>query len=290
MDVSLFMQFIWDGLLIGGIYTSFAVGFSLIFGVIRVINIVHGDFIMLGAFITYWLFNLFGIDPFVTLPISFCILFVLGYLIQKTVINRIVDVEIMTLLLTFGLSLIIANTALAVWKPDYRMVSPAYAASNFEFLGLTISFVRLVTFMIAIVTVFLLWLFLERTDLGRAIRATAQNRERAALLGINIDQVYALTYAIGAGLAGIAGSLLSMSFVIFPAMGGEYLLLSFSIVVLGGMGYIPGALFGGLFLGVLTSLFTRYFSAGLMYVLIFILIYLILVVRPVGLFGKGVKE
>ena len=110
---------------------------------------------------------------------------------------------------------------------------------------------------------------LGKKDLGRAIRATTQNRERAALLGININQIYATTYAIGAGLAGIAGSLLSMSFVIFPAMGGEYLLLSFSIVVLGGMGYIPGALFGGLLLGVLTSLFTRYFSAGLMYVLIF---------------------
>ena len=141
-----------------------------------------------------------------------------------------------------------------------------------------------------VISLCLLWLFLQKTDLGRAIRATAQNRDRAALLGVNIEHIYAITYGIGGGIAGVAGSLLSMSFVIFPAMGGEYLLLSFSIVVLGGMGYIPGALFGGLLLGVLTSLFTKYFSAGLMYVLMFALVYLILVVRPTGLFGKGVKE
>jgi branched-chain amino acid transport system permease protein len=290
MVTSTIFQFLLDGFLIGGIYAAFAVGFSLIFGVIRIVNIVHGEFIMLGAFITYWLFNIYGIDPFVTIPISFVILFGVGYMMQRYIINRVVDIEIMTLLLTFGLSLIIANTALMIWKPDYRMVSPAYAASNFEFMGLTVSVVRLITFVIAIITVTCLWLFLQRTDTGRAIRAASQNRDRAMSLGVNIEHIYAFTYGLGAAIAGIAGSILGMSFVIFPAMGGEYLLLSFSIVVLGGMGYIPGALFGGILLGVLTSAFTNYFSAGIMYVLIFGLIYLILVIRPTGLFGKGVKE
>jgi len=285
-----FLQVVLDGLLIGGIYVLYALGFSLVFGVVDITNLAHGDFIMLGAFITYWLFKLYSIDPFLTIPVSFIILFTLGYCIQKFLINPIVETELMPLLLTFGLSLLIANSALSIWKPDYRMVSPAYSASNFCFVGLTFSLVRLATFIIATVMFIGLAIFLQKTDVGRAIRATAQNRERAALLGVNVDRIYSLTFAIGAAFAGVAGSLLSLSFVIFPSMGGEYLMFCFCITVLGGMGYLPGSLVGGLLLGVLSSLITNYFSAGLMYVVIFALLFAVLVTRPAGLFGRGIRR
>ena len=283
-------QILLDGILIGGIYATFAVGFSLVFGVINVTNLAHGEFIMLGSFITYWLSKLYQIDPFLTIPVSFGILFVLGYYLQKYLINPVVDAELMTLLLTFGLMMVIGNTALAVWQPDYRSVEAAYVGVNFQFMGLTVSYVRLVTFVAAVVMMVGLTMFLRKTDIGRAIRATAQNRERATLLGINSGRIYSLTFGIGAGLAGVAGSLLSLSFVIFAAMGTGYLLFCFCITVFGGMGYIPGALLGGLLLGIINSVCTNYLSVGMMYVIIFIILFIILVVRPTGLFGKGRAE
>jgi branched-chain amino acid transport system permease protein len=281
------LQPLIDGLLIGGIYALYALGFSLVFGVQEIANLAHGEFMMLGAFITYWLFRLYSIEPFLTIPVSFLILFVLGYFLQKFLINPISKAELMPLLLTFGLSLLISNLALTIWNPDYRMVTPAYSALNFNFAGITFSFVRLVTFAIALAMYFGLSIFLQKTDVGRAIIATAQNRERAALLGVNCDRIYSLSFAVGAGFAGVAGSLISLSFVIFPSMGGEYLLLCFCITVLGGMGCLEGALAAGLLLGIVNSLVTHYLTSGLMYILTFVLLFLVLVVRPAGIFGKG---
>lgn len=275
----------------GGIYASFAVGFSLIFGVLRIVNIIHGEFIMLGAFTTYWLYNIFGIDPFLSIPASFTILFVLGFLLQRFVINRIIEeAEIMSLLLTFGLALIISNFALIAWSGDYRLVNPVYAGSNFSMAFITVPYVRLATFIFAIVAVTGLYLFLQHTDTGRAIRATSQNKDGARLQGVRPAIIYASTFGLGAAITGVAGSLLSMTFSVFPAMGGDYLLFSFFIVVVGGLGYIPGALAGGLLLGVLQSLVTNYLSAGLTYLLVFIVLYVMLIIRPSGIFGKGLVE
>jgi branched-chain amino acid transport system permease protein len=282
------IQVLLDGILMGGIYASCAVGFSLIFGVLRIINIVHGEFIMLGAFTTYWLHNLFGIDPFLSLPVSFGILFVLGYLLQKFVVNRVIEApEVMSLLLTFGLSLIISNLALIAWKGDYRLVNPSYAALNLRLSSLTIPYIRLATFVFALAAIGGLYWFLQKTDIGRAIRATAQNKDGARLQGVRPASIYAVTFGLGAGVTAIAGSLLSMSFSIFPSMGGDYLLFAFFIVVVGGLGYLPGSLAGGLLLGILQSLSTNLFGAGLTYILIFVILYIVLIVRPGGIFGKG---
>lgn len=289
--MELLAQAFANGLLIGGIYASFAIGFSLVFGVLRIVNIIHGEFIMLGAFGSYWLYKLWGIDPFQSIPIVFAALFVFGYLLQKTFINKIIDApEVMSLLLTFGLSLIIANMALMAWGGDYRMVNPPYAGANFELGQLIIPYIRLATFIFALLAVGGLYLFLQHTSIGQAIRATAQNKAGARLQGVNPTFIYAITFGIGAGVTGIAGCLLSMSFSIFPSMGADYLLFSFFIVVLGGMGYIPGALVGGLILGVLQSLITTYLNAGLTYIIMFVILYIVLVMRPSGLFGKGVVE
>jgi len=285
------LQVLLNGILIGGIYASFAVGFSLIFGVLRIVNIVHGEFIMLGAFITYWLYSIFGIDPFLSLPVSFALLFVGGYLLQRFVINRIIEApEIMSLLLTFGLSLIIVNIALIVWKGDYRLVNPEYAGANLELGTLIIPYIRLATCVFALLAVGGLQFFLQHTNTGRAIKATSQNKEGARLQGVNPARIYAITFALGAGITAIAGSLLSMSFSVFPAMGGDYLLFSFFIVVVGGMGDLPGALVGGFILGILQSLVTNFIGAGLNYIVIFLVLYVMLITRPTGIFGRGLIE
>lgn len=287
----MFAQVLLNGVLIGGIYASFAVGFSLIFGVLRIVNIVHGEFIMIGAFVTYWLYKIYGIDPFLTIPAAFVLLFIFGFLLQRYVINRIIEApEIMSLLLTFGLSLIIVNIALLAWKGDYRLVNPEYAGANFNFANFTISYVRLATFIFSLAAVAGLQLFLQRTDTGRAIRATSQSKEGARLQGVNPALIYAITFGLGAAVTGVAGSLLSMSFSVFPAMGGDYLLFSFFIVVVGGMGHIPGALAGGFILGILQSLVTNYVGAELTYIVMFCVLYMMLIVRPAGIFGKGIVE
>jgi len=282
-------QVLLNGILIGGIYASFAVGFSLVFGVLRIINIVHGEFIMLGAFITYWLYKIYGIDPFFSIPIAFFLLFIFGFLLQRYVINRIIEApEIMSLLLTFGLSLIISNLALLAWKGDYRLINPEYAGAHFNVATLTIPYIRLATFIFALVAVAGLYIFLQHTDLGRAIRSTSQDKNGARLLGVRPAIIYSITFGLGAAVTGVAGSLIGMCFSVFPAMGGDYLLFSFFVVVVGGMGHIPGALAGGLILGILQSLVTQFVGAGMTYILMFCVLYIMLIVRPAGIFGKGI--
>lgn len=284
-------QVLFNGILIGGIYASFAVGFSLIFGVLRIVNVVHGEFIMLGAFISYWLFKLWGLDPFLSVPVSFIVIFAFGFLLQRYVINRIIEApEIMSLLLTFGLSLIIANSALLAWKGDYRLVNPDYAGANFDVAFLTVSYVRLATFIFALITVTGLHLFLQHTDLGRAIRATSQNKDGARSLGVRPATIYSITFGLGAGITAASGSLISMNFSVFPAMGMDYLLFCFFIVVVGGMGHIPGALVGSFILGILQSLLTNLVSPGVTYIGMFCVLFFMLIVRPGGIFGKGVME
>jgi branched-chain amino acid transport system permease protein len=287
----MFLQVLLNGILMGGIYASFAVGFSLIFGVLRIVNIVHGEFIMLGAFVTYWLFSLYRIDPFITIPVSFGILFFFGFFLQKFIVNRIIKApEISSLLLTFGLSLIISNLALIAWKGDYRMVNPEYAGNSLQIATLTIPYVRLATFIFATVAVSFFYLFLHKTDMGRAIRATAQNKDGARLQGVHPERIYAITFGLGAAITGVSGSFISLSFSVFPAMGGDYLLFSFFIVVIGGLGHIPGALAGGLILGILQSFTTNFIGAGMTYIVMFGILYLMLILRPAGIFGKGIVE
>lgn len=275
--------------MIGGIYAAFAIGFSLIFGVLRIINIAHGEFIMLGAFTTYWFYKLYGIDPFISLPISFVLLFIFGYFLERFIIHRVTKAqELMSLLLTFGLSLIISNIALLIWKGDYRSVTTSYAGANIKLDGFIIPYMRFFTFLFAIATVIGLFIFLQKTDTGRAIRATAQNREGAQLLGVSPLRIYAIAFGLGAAVTGVTGSLLSTMFSIFPTMGVEYLLFSFCIVVVGGLGYIPGALAGGLLLGIIQSFSTNFLGAGVTYVILFLILYAMLVIRPTGIFGKGI--
>jgi len=287
----LFLQSLINGILLGGIYASYSAGFSLIFGVMGVINIFHGEMVMLGAFLTYWLFVLFHVDPFLTIPFSFFSLFVFGCLVQRFVIQRVVEAPPMiSYILTFGIHLIIAYSALWVWTADFRTVTTTYSGLNANVGGVIIPYARVATFGLALIVVAGLYFLLNKTEAGRAIRATAQDKEMARLMGVNITRTYALTFGIGAAVTGVAGSLISTYFIIFPQMGLSYTIIAFCVVVLGGMGYIPGALWGGLILGVVQSMTATYLNAGLSGALTFILLFVMLIIRPAGIAGRGIVE
>ncbi len=287
----LFLQSLINGLLLGGIYASYSAGFSLIFGVMGVINIFHGEMVMLGAFLTYWIFTFFHIDPFLTIPLSFFSLFLFGYLIQRFVINRVVEAPPMiSYILTFGIHLIIAYTALWIWTADFRTVTTRYSGFNINMGGIIIPYARLATFIIALMVMAGLYLLLYQSEMGRAIQAAAQDKEIARLMGVNIRKIYAITFGVGAAITGMAGSLISTYFIIFPQMGLPYTIIAFCVVVLGGMGYVPGALWGGLILGVVQSLTATYLNAGLSGAFTFILLFIMLIVRPAGIVGRGMVE
>jgi branched-chain amino acid transport system permease protein len=289
--MALLLQSLLNGILLGGIYAAYSAGFSLIFGVMGVVNLFHGEMVMLGAFITFWSFTLFRIDPFLTIPFSIVLLFAFGYLIQRILINRVVESPPMiSYLLTFGIHLIVAYGALWVWTADYRSVTTSYSGFSLDVLGIIVPYARLATFFIAVAVVAGLYVFLHKTETGRAIRATAQDKEIARLAGVKTSRMYAITFGIGAAITGMAGSLISTYFIIFPQMGLPYTILAFCVVVLGGMGYIPGALWGGLILGVVQSLTATYLTAGLSGALSFILLFVILIVRPAGIAGKGIVQ
>ena len=287
----LFLQSLINGILLGGIYAAYSAGFSLIFGVMGVVNIFHGEMVMLGAFLTYWIFTLLHVDPFLTLPLSVVSLFAFGYLIQRVLINRVVDARPMiSYILTFGVHLIIAYTALWVFTADFRTVTTSYSGLNADLGGIIIPYARLATFCLALAVVTGLYILLYRSEVGRAIQATAQDKEVARLMGVKVHRIYALTFGIGAAITGVAGSLIATYFIIFPQMGLPYTIVAFCVVVLGGMGYIPGALWGGLILGTVQSLTATYLNAGLSGAFTVILLFIMLIVRPAGIAGKGIIE
>ena len=287
----LFLQSLLNGILLGGIYAACAAGFSLAFGVMGIVNLSHGDFVMLGAFVTYWLFFLLGWDPFLTLPLTLTILFILGYFLQKLTLNRLTGAPpIMSYLLTFGLHLVLSGLALRAWTADYRTLNTVYTGLNFNLLGLILPYSRVATFLLAMVLILGLSFLLYRTEVGRAIRATAQDGEMARLMGVRIFRIYAFTFAVSVAITGLAGSLIAQTFVIYPQMGLPFTITAFWVVVLGGLGYVPGTLLGGLILGIFESLSTTYLTAGLSMALTFFLLLIMLLVRPGGILGKGILE
>jgi len=285
---TVFIQALINGLLLGGVYAAYSAGFSLIFGVMGVVNLAHGELIMLGAFTSYWMFFYLNMDPYFTLPFAMVFLFVFGYVIQKYIINRVIEQpHIMSYILTFGIHLMVANLALKLWTHDFRSITTSYSGANAAFWGLNVPYSRLITFCIALLVVWVLWFFLSRTETGRAIRATSMDKDVARLMGVNIREIYAITFGIGAAITGLAGASISPFVIIFPEMGLGYTITAFCVVVLGGMGYMPGALWGGFILGVAQSLAATYLTGGISVALTFVMLFLMLIVRPTGIVGKG---
>lgn len=278
------------GLITGGIFALIAVGLSLQYGVGRVLNVSHGEFIMIGAFITFSLYKIFGISPLVSLVICGPFLFIIAFLIHRTLFQYIRDTsesidvfEGNSLLASFGLLFIIQNIALLIWKANVRGYT--YLVYSVNIGGAVFTTNRLLALLFAVVISVGFYMFLTRARLGKAIRAAAQEPTIAGLSGVNIKQVLAICFGLGALMAGFAGALVSLLYQIQPTMGMEYTIIAIIVVVLGGLGSITGSLIGGFILGLIGSLVT-YFDPSLSLVAYYVIFILLLLVKPTGIMGK----
>jgi branched-chain amino acid transport system permease protein len=284
------LNIIINGLLLGGLYAIIAMGLNLQYGVARVLNIAHGEFIMLGAYITWLMFSMFGLNPLISLVIVGPFVFVIGFLIQRTLFTRLRVIspsqgayEGVSMLAAFGILFIIQNVALQIWGGDMRAYS--YLNTGINLGGAVFAANRLIALIFAVVLGIAFYFFLVRTRLGKAIRAAAQDPTTAGLLGVNINLVLALCFGFGAVMAGFAGILISMCFPINPVMGMEYAIIALIIIVLGGLGSIPGSILGGFILGLIGSGVSSW-QPSLALAAYYILFMLLLIIRPKGIFGR----
>lgn len=272
------------GIFIGSIYGLIAVGLSLVYGVMRVVNISHGEFVMLGAFLSFFAWTLVGINPIICIAIALVALFFLGLIIHRSLVERVIGKPMLSsLMLTFGVSILIWNTAQAIFTTNIKAVS--YFGASITFLGVNIAKSYILGFGIAVLLVVALFAFLKFSKWGKAIRATSQNDEVAMVCGIDTKKVRTLAFALGAAFAGSAGGVVAMTWFIFPQMGFNYLAKAFAIIVLGGLGSVPGALIGSLIYGAAESLAGQLLEARMSQVIPFVILATILVLKPSGLFG-----
>jgi branched-chain amino acid transport system permease protein len=283
----LYLQVLINGILLGGLYSCIAVGFSLVWGVLNIINILHGSLIILGAYTAYFAFTLFGINPFVFVPVAGAMLFVLGYALQAGVINRVMGAPVLiTLTLTFGLNLILENAMILAFKADYRKVIIDPPLGLVEIGSAIVPRDRLYAMLLALTLVGALYALLRTTRIGRAIVAVRMDREAAALMGVNVQRIYAVTFALGAFMAGSAGSLMSVIFPISPLTSVAFLGKAFVICVLGGLGSIPGVMVGGIVLGILESFGSLWLGPDYSTTIAFVLLLVLLMFRPTGIMGR----
>ena len=283
-----FFQSLVSGVLTGSLYAMIGVGLTVVFGVMRIINLAHGDLVMLGMYGAFWSHVLWRIDPFVSLVLWVPLMFLGGMLVYRFLLRSIIPGgELNTLLYTAGLSLLIANVALLSWTGDYRTIKLPYAITPLRPFGIAVPIPLALAFALATAITLALYLFLARTDLGRAIRATSQNAEAAALMGIDAGRVSMVTFGLGSALAGAAGILLAPSLYLYPTVGEILIAKCFVIVVLGGLGSVAGAIAGGILLGLVESLGAVYVSVAYKDTIGFVIFLLVLLFRPSGLFGLG---
>jgi len=283
--MTLYLQILANGLMLGALYACIAVGFSLVWGVLNVINMLHGSFIVLGGYLAYFAWHHFQINPFVTLPFAAALLFLLGYLLQYGAINRVVARPVLTTLtLTFGLDMILYNLMNLSFEATPRRVS--LDLGRLDMAGVILPVDRLLAMLLALVLTGLLYAVMRGSRLGRAIVAVRMDRDAAALMGIRVNRIYAATFGIAALMAGACGALMSVVFPITTGISGLLLGKAFVICVIGGLGTVPGALVGGLALGLIESVAGNFLGAQYAVLLGFLVMLALLVVRPGGLIGK----
>jgi branched-chain amino acid transport system permease protein len=281
------LQVLANGLVLGGVYACIAVGFSLVWGVLNVINILHGSFIVLGSYVAYFAYTAWGVHPFVSVVLAGSVMFVLAYALQAGVINPVMAAPVLTtLILTFGLELLLNNAMLLAFKADYRKVNLENPLGILDLGGIVMPLDRVAAMALALLLTALLYWVLVASRIGRAIVAVRMDREAAELMGVSVKQIYAITFGIGAVMAGAAGSLLSVIFPISPLNSSLYLGKAFVICVLGGLGSVGGAMIGGLALGVIESFSALFFGAEHALTVSFVLLIVVLLVRPTGLLGR----
>lgn len=281
------IQSLLSGLLEGGNYALFSLGLAFVFGIMQIINMAHGEFLVLGGYVAYWLLVIWGINPLLALPIAALVAGGASFLSYRVFIERIrTTVELNTLILTFGIGIFLSNLYLQLWSADIRNISVHWMENPIQLGGIYISLGETVTFLISFGAVWLLHLFLRRTKMGKAIRITAIDREAAALSGINVERVDLLAFSIGGMLAGLGGPLLGMLSFLSPGTGIGLTVKAFILTVLAGVGSIPGLILAGMILGVGEALTVTFVSSSLRELFGFALFLVILLVRPSGLFGK----
>jgi len=298
-QLELLGQVLISGILLGGLYALIGLGMSLIMGVMKIINLAHGELMMVAMYITFWAYTLAKIDPYVSLLIVFPLMFLLGVGVQKFLLSPVMEADTVLpqgqVLLTVGLGLILSNLALLLFSANYRSVPVSYASKTIywdiklggQTISLSFSYPFLVAFCIAGVLGGSLFVFLAKTDTGRMIRATAQDKRAAALMGVNTKRITYITFGLGAALVGAAGALLDPVYYLYPNIGGPFTNKAFVITILGGLGDIPGAVLGGLVLGLAESLGSVYISLGYKDAFGFIIFVLVLIFMPRGLLGRG---
>jgi branched-chain amino acid transport system permease protein len=286
MDPFLVLQLALQGFLMGGVYGLIALGLSLIFGVMKIINFAHGEMMVFAMFLSITLLLWGGLDPYLSLVIVAAVMFGVGYAVQRVFVNRILELpEAMQVLVLVGLGIIFENGTLMIWGGSDLSPKTSLALSSFRWGPVTVDVPRLIAFILAVVITLLVLLFLKKTNIGKSIRAAADNRYGALIIGAHINRLYGICFGIGAACVGAAGALLVPLMPAKATMGAPYTMVSFVIVILGGMGSLIGALIGGLIIGVAESLGTVFLPSSMKQVVSFTIMIVILLFKPQGLFG-----
>jgi len=287
VDTTIFLQLIVSGLLIGFVFSLIAVGLTLIWGVMDILNFAHGDFLMLAMFSSFLMFANLGLDPLLSLPMVVALLFMVGLLTFRWVIRPVLGYPgLIALLATFGLSIFIRNLVLFFVGPNYRVINQSIlAGKNFSILGLHFSLSQTMSAIGCVLITSAIYLLIARTKFGRSLRATSLDKDTALLMGINTNRVFALTFGLGAACVGFAGGMLSNFYPIFPEVGLNFAIMSFVIVALGGFGNISGAFLAGIFVGLVENVGGFLIGPEFKYTLVFVLYLIVISIRPKGLFG-----
>ena len=300
MDLTLFVQLLISGLLLGGVYALSSIGLTLIFGVMKIVNFAHGEFLMIAMYLSFWLYHLLHVDPYLSIAVVASALFGLGLLIYRIVVRPTLGApHLNQIFVMVGLSIVIENAVLLWWSADFRTVTLDYlrvqiVLGPYPGLGLEEVIInpgRLIAFFVGLAISVAFYFFLKLSYSGKIIRATSQDRSTALLMGIDIDRVYRLTFAVGLLLVGVAGALMIPMFTVHPFVGFEFVLVMFVVVVFGGMGSVAGAVLAGLFIGVVEVFSDFLIGPDSKQAVYFLLFIAVLVLKPSGLFGlKGEEE
>ena len=280
------LQQLADGLLIGLMYSLIAIGLTLIWGVMNIVNFAHGEFLMLGMFTSYWLFTLYGIDPIFSIPICFVGMFIMGTLIYRFIVSKVMKGPMLAqLVVTFGVSIFISNLAVYFWTPDFRLLPATMLQGTWDIGGITLSIPKVAASAGSVIASVCMFFFLQRTRTGKAILATEMDREAALLMGINTERINSISFGIGAALVGVAGAFLSTYYYIYPQVGGLFGTIAFCVVALGGFGSIEGAFIAGILVGLAQTLGGFFFDPSYKYAIVFMIYLITIWIKPQGLLG-----
>ncbi|MBR1220390.1 branched-chain amino acid ABC transporter permease [Bradyrhizobium sp. U87765 SZCCT0131] len=282
------VQAILDGLMIGGVYALISIGLTLVFGVMGIVNFAQAEFLMLGMFVAYYAWAWLGLDPLLAAPLAFIVVFALGALLQRLLIRRVMQApEVAQIFLTVGLLIVLENAALLMFGSGFRSVTTPYQTSSLQLGPLFISVPYLAAFAMSVASGLVLFVFMKSSWFGRAMRATAQDPMAAKLMGINADRMHMLAFALGVGLTAFGGAVILPYLTASPAVGGQFVVLMFTVVVLGGLGSVAGAVVGGLAVGIIQSLSALVFPIQLQNLVLFVVFIAVLALRPKGLLGAA---